>query len=405
MALDKPLENLTEADLQSLIDAGIPELKVLDYKRTLPGSSDEDRREFLADVSSFANAAGGHLLYGMRADDGVPVELIGVDNESDGAILRLESSARDAIDPRIPDIHSTAIKLSNSRIAIVMRIPKSYSSPHMVKFKNTSRFFSRASNGKYQLDVHQIKAAFLASETTAERIRDFQLERISRIRARDLDVSLSAGPSTILHIVPLDAFGSATHYDVAGLKTSVGLYQTLAPLFRQIAHRCKINFDGLLYDDGSESNQAKGYLQLYRNGIIEAVDVMLVSSGERHNKGRVFSSLGFEVGVVRGVNRFLSALEAIGVNPPLALMVALTDVRGYALATDDYGMYTGAPFERDVLMPRAVAIDAYRADVPMALKPILDQIWNARDSKESIYYKEGKWVGEEVARQRGGIPF
>ena len=405
MALDKPIETITEADLQALIDAGIPELKTLDYKRTLPGGSDDERREFLADVSSFANAAGGHLIYGMSADAGVPVELTGLDDESDGAILRLESSARDGIDPRILGVHSTAVKLGNSKMAIVMRIPKSYSSPHMVRFKNWSRFYSRASNGKYQLDVHEIKAALLASETTAERIRDFRLERVSRIRARDLGTSLCTGPCTILHIVPLDAFGSPAHDDVPELKSHVSLYQALAPLFRQIAHRCRINFDGLLYDDGLSGDQSKGYLQLYRNGIIEAVDAMLISVGEGFKKGKVFSSLAFEVGLVRAVCRFLSALKFIGVNPPLALMVALTDIKGYTLATDDYGFFNGAPFDREVLMPREVLIDAYTADVPMALKPVFDQIWNATDSKGSIYYKDGKWIGEEVARQRGGIPF
>ena len=70
MALDKPLDGLTEADLAELITAGMPELKTLEYKQTLSGTSDADRKEFLADVSSFANSSGGHLIYGcgqMRA--------------------------------------------------------------------------------------------------------------------------------------------------------------------------------------------------------------------------------------------------------------------------------------------------------------------------------------------------
>ena len=55
----KPLDQITADDLQALIDAQAPEKRTLDYKATLPGNADADKKEFLADVSSFANAAGG----------------------------------------------------------------------------------------------------------------------------------------------------------------------------------------------------------------------------------------------------------------------------------------------------------------------------------------------------------
>jgi hypothetical protein len=71
-----------------------PELKTLEYKQSLPGTSDNDRKEFFADVSSFANSAGGHLVYGIRADAGVPLEPMGADEEGDSAILSMENAIR-----------------------------------------------------------------------------------------------------------------------------------------------------------------------------------------------------------------------------------------------------------------------------------------------------------------------
>jgi len=50
---------------------------------------------------------------------------------------------------------------------ILVRIPQSFASPHMVKFQNTSRFFCRNSAGKYQLDVQEIRNAFLATDSTS----------------------------------------------------------------------------------------------------------------------------------------------------------------------------------------------------------------------------------------------
>jgi len=62
---DKSLESLEESDLQALIDKEDREKKTIDYKVSLPNNTYDSKKEFLADVSSFANAAGGHLVIGM----------------------------------------------------------------------------------------------------------------------------------------------------------------------------------------------------------------------------------------------------------------------------------------------------------------------------------------------------
>jgi hypothetical protein len=82
------------------------------------------------------------------------VEVCGLSEiDAEAEILRLENSALNGIEPRIPGIHSVPIQLSNGNQVIVMRIRKSWAQPHMVTFKGSSRFFSRGSAGKHQLDV------------------------------------------------------------------------------------------------------------------------------------------------------------------------------------------------------------------------------------------------------------
>jgi hypothetical protein len=54
-------DDLSESDLSALIDAEVPEGLLVDYKRDAYGRGDADVKEFLKDVSSFANTAGGHL--------------------------------------------------------------------------------------------------------------------------------------------------------------------------------------------------------------------------------------------------------------------------------------------------------------------------------------------------------
>lgn len=114
MALnDKPLASISEADLQYLLVNKIHESKDIEYKRSLPGNADSDKKEFLADVTSFANTKGGHLIYGIEETGGVPTAIPGLTvPDLDAAIQRLESLIRDGFQPRLTGVQIKAIPLS-----------------------------------------------------------------------------------------------------------------------------------------------------------------------------------------------------------------------------------------------------------------------------------------------------
>ncbi len=76
---DKPVESIDEGDLISLQQSGTPEGKQIEYKERLNVETPEDKRKLLKHVASFANASGGHLIYGIREDKGVPVEICGLE--------------------------------------------------------------------------------------------------------------------------------------------------------------------------------------------------------------------------------------------------------------------------------------------------------------------------------------
>ena len=95
--------------LQSLVDNRVPESRALDYKQEGLGNADHQKREFLKDVSAFANTDGGELILGVAEDrderdqpSGVPARAIGIAGiNPDAEILRIESIIRDGIQPRI----------------------------------------------------------------------------------------------------------------------------------------------------------------------------------------------------------------------------------------------------------------------------------------------------------------
>ena len=127
------IEEITSDVLQSLIDNEVIENKTIEYKQALPRKSDKAKKEFLEDVSSFANSSGGDLIYGIVEDrkSGKPKSLNGLDIENpDQEILRLESIIRDGIEPRmIPSVITRQISLSNQKVALIMRVPKSFTNP------------------------------------------------------------------------------------------------------------------------------------------------------------------------------------------------------------------------------------------------------------------------------------
>ena len=96
--LPKPLDQLAIADLQALCENRVLEGRLLDFKTAAIGVLDGDKREFLADVSAFANASGGDLVLGIRTKDGAADEVCGINLvDPDKEKQRLVSIVRDGL--------------------------------------------------------------------------------------------------------------------------------------------------------------------------------------------------------------------------------------------------------------------------------------------------------------------
>ena len=63
--IQKRLVDLAPSDFEALVANAVAESATLEFKRSLFGNNDADKREFLADVSALANSAGGDLIFGI----------------------------------------------------------------------------------------------------------------------------------------------------------------------------------------------------------------------------------------------------------------------------------------------------------------------------------------------------
>jgi predicted HTH transcriptional regulator len=157
-------------------------------------------RDWLADLTSFANSAGGHLVLGMKERQGVPVGLCGLDPsiDPDKVMLRLNDIARAGVKPRLV-YELKAILLAGKGPAVVAHIPRSWNAPHQVTLQNVHRFWGRASNGKYLLDTDELRSLFGESETLGERIADFRTGRIAKILSGNTPAPLADGAKLSLN--------------------------------------------------------------------------------------------------------------------------------------------------------------------------------------------------------------
>lgn len=382
---DKALAELTQRDIQNLIDAGVQEGARVEYKRQSYDSSDSDKKEFLKDITSFANSIGGHLVIGVKETHGLPVAILPLTGDQDAERLRLESLARDGIEPRIGGIQFTSVPVDGGWV-IVARVPHSWNAPHRVGYKGSSRFYGRNSAGTYEFSVDELRAKFNASASAMERAKGVRQQRLALIAAGEGIVPLAKADGVlILHIMPLTTMGEA----VVDLRLASDLSAKFLPIGSG-AGSPEFNFDG--FASIRSGREVYGYTQLFRDGMIEATKVRIVAS---HNNVRRIPALDFGAPLLRSVVSYLEALQALAVPTPFAVMVTLTGVRGSYLGYSEQQWFDDpAIIRQDVLELPAVIMSEFgdAQTYHAALRPAFDALWNAGGLPSCTYFDEaGVW--------------
>lgn len=379
-----PFQNIGEADLLVLVTNQEREGKNLEFKESLPGNTDSDKKEFLADVTSFANTSGGHLVYGVSETAGFATEVRGLTVDADAEIGRMESLLRSGVQPRVPGYSIRPVPLRDGKTVIIFRINQSWILPHRVILGGHDKFYARNSSGKYPLDVPELRSLFALSETTGERIKNFRVERIAFISSGQTPVSLPEGPKTVLHLTPLNAFTPGLSLNVAAFENNI---LALRPLRVAGGWSYRHNFDGIVtFSRLRDSSESLGYLQVFRNGIIEAVDA---SSIQTHN-GQPIIPGGWEDLLLGALPSYFSIQIQLGIQPPVFIMLSLIGIKGYYMyvANPLYALDGPHPIDREMLLVPEVLVDNFSSDPAQLLKQPFDVVWNAAGFPGSVNYDQ-----------------
>jgi hypothetical protein len=344
--ISKQLEKIDEADLDNLVTNSVAEGKTIEYKRVLPSNSDGDKKEFLADVSSFANTVGGDLICGVDEKQGAPTGIFGLSiSDPDLEVRRLDSVINDGLEPRVR-FTIRSIQRSGKPPVLIVRTERSWIGPHRVTFKGHDKFYARNSAGKYPMDVSELRSAFTFSTSVTERIRQFREDRLNKLQNNRTPVTLVAGPSrTILHCIPLESFSRIVQSDVSRL-----LQQTprVPPIITGTGWATRINLDGFVTHSGS-STGSMSYTQLFRNGAIEAVEAYWLNVTGRGDT-RTIPHVTVEKEVLEYLKRLFELQKQLGIIPPIVVALTLTRTRGLTILRDPYQGDPGHPIEEDNLV-------------------------------------------------------
>lgn len=273
------LDDLTPEDIQSLVDSEIAEGLRLEYKQQLPKDESDDKRKFLYRIAAMANAAGGDIIFGIVDKDGPDGQNTGIAARLSGmkipnaqkAIEPLAHLIRDSIMPRLSGVTMKTVSCPQGDVLLV-RVPPSWSKPHMVTIGKVDKFYIRTAIGSSPMSIDEIRRAFSEQGELRETIGRWRAHRVDLIEQKRGPVVLSEQVIMLFHVIPEDAFAPGPFTEAWRIPER----EKKAVHVVNGNHYQQYNADGYLCHSSravagppQESDGYWSYTQLFRSGIAE----------------------------------------------------------------------------------------------------------------------------------------
>ena len=169
-------DNYTLDDIQSLIDNEVEESIHIEYKSgEALDEKNPDVRAITKEVSAFANADGGFLIYGVKENNitHIPESICPVKNPKRNKEW-LEQKIL-LITPIISGIKIYPIRINNNEELIyVVRVPKSEDCPHMA---SDGHYYKKRNFSSEPMEHYEVQEAFFRSKNPSLAIMSCEFEQ------------------------------------------------------------------------------------------------------------------------------------------------------------------------------------------------------------------------------------
>jgi Putative DNA-binding domain len=352
--IERPLDEITRADIEALQTYGRSEGPTLDFKQCFPGAEHKGVRDFLADVTAFANTDGGDIVIGVREDkNGNAAEIIGIEKDGlDENLRRIDDQLRSCVDPRVPQFQVREIPLVDGRVALVMRVGASIIAPHRVVFDKSSRFFRRGNRGNYEMSTTELRHAFAASSDLPARIRDLHHKAVEASAGKDMPFRIHDGPAAILTVAPVAVLRSMRALDVTR-------EMAVLPPRHTLNVQMIVSLDGVIAHSPLDAG-VKGVRSWSVNHRLGYVDLAW-SIGHMIADGQKLVWPKYFVSELKDIVPFtITRLREQKVEGPWIAMLTLTGIRDYRIIAGD-GWYSDPAWQDPAYLGEIVG-DAINAE-------------------------------------------
>ena len=221
-------------------------------------------------------------------------------------------------------------------------------------------------------------------------IKEFHQERVKKVKNNETPKPCREGGKIVLHLIPKDSFREdPTYYDIFTFEEkSRGLLKPILEEGEEFNQT--YNFEGLLNFLLAKDNTCLSYVQLYRNGIIEAVEGFYFTREQKD-----FSIYKIEQEIMLKTDDYLLFQTEIGIKLPIVCYLSLLGVKGYKIPSDSIrnDFLDIHPFDVEDLHLPKIVIDKFEVDTKKMFKISFDRIWNACGYPRSFQYnKNGEFT-------------
>lgn len=381
----KELNDITIKDIQFLIDNQIAEDTSIEYKSQMWERNDEGTREMLRDISSMANAIGGHLILGIEEDeknDGLPRKIVGI-SEADKAIERIMNVCLSCINEKIIGLNTKSIFFERGNHVVIIRIPRSTRIPHMITFRNLYQCWRRHGKQKNVMSVDEIREACLKVESVRENLEAFVAKRIDNVikAASDKPLHMISATPMIVKDDIIDIFDQELMRAIENPPSTRGE--------KGVNVKCRYregsDWRPTLYGIKAEMPNWKS-MEILRNGHIEFIAFLDIND----NIFQSFEVVEYLVNFMMFFKKFLSYTQIAG---PIIISVGLINAENiglYETGTSGLleqrgiikpGLWTG---KRHLFIP---SMQVKSFDNPHRVAKIFaDRIWNAFGFKSAPFF-------------------
>jgi len=213
-----------------------------------------------------------------------------------------------------------------------------------VNNRNKDNFHVRHGSSIFAMSVDELRRQFLHTATQKNEIKLFRQDRIGLIIANETAGIMNEGAKLLVHIIPAWSLDDGNTIDIKQLLSDQ--YNSMKrPIFSGDSWAHRFNADGYCTLFYNNANQINSYFQIFRNGIIEAVELRLLERIQRSSEYD-YNWFSCEKAIYEALVCYSNLLRQFDVPKPWFIYVSVLQAKEFKL----YNHYSrGEPLGRDVI--------------------------------------------------------